>query len=164
MLEKPRKMRAGIVLILLFWSVSLFAFKPGETGEQRPGNVFENLTSFEPDQGSIRIRQSGRMEELILTHVEMNERADGVEGYRVQLFSGGGNKAREEALDVKEKVLSKWPDEDVYVKYSAPFWRVRVGSFRHKHGALPLMKKFKEEFPACYIVRVHNIALVTFEE
>lgn len=127
-------------------------------------DVFDTLEAVEENEGTIHITQSERMEDLILTHIEMNKRAEGIEGFRVQLFSGGGNKAREEALEVKGKVLSNWPDEKVYVEYSAPFWRVRVGSFRHKHEALPLMKKLNEEFPSSYIVRVNDIPLEAIDK
>ncbi|MFW5753430.1 MAG: SPOR domain-containing protein [Marinilabiliaceae bacterium] len=156
-------MRGIFVFIFVLVAASLLAREPDDLNDP-DGNVFEILQAVEDDEGTIHINQSERMEKLVLTHIDMNERADGVEGYRVQLFSGGGSKAREEALDVKGKVLSNWSDEKVYVEYSAPFWRVRVGSFRHKHEALPLKEKLSEEFPASYIVRVSNIPLKAFNE
>lgn len=130
-----------------------------EDRDNRDGDIFDSITTVNDDEGTIRINQSDRMKDLVLTHIEMNKRAGSTEGFRVQLFSGGGNDARDEALDVKSKILSDWEDEKVYVEYSAPFWRVRVGSFRHKHEALPLLNELKEEFPACYIVRVSEMSL-----
>ena len=155
-------MRSFFVFVFVLAVSSVFARKPGYMNDLNR-NVFDILQAVEENEGIIHIHQSQRMKELVLTHIAMNKNAGGVEGYRVQLFSGGGSKAREEALEVKGKVLSNWPDERVYVKYSAPFWRVRVGSFRHKHEALPLMKKLDEEFPASYIVRVSDIPLETFD-
>lgn len=151
------------MFVFLLAVVFAFGREPGDIADA-DGDVFDFLEAVEEGEGVIHINQSDRMKELVLTHIEMNKRAGGVEGFRVQLFSGGGSKAREEALDVKGKVLSEWPDVNVYVQYSAPFWRVRVGSFRHKHEALPLMEKLSEEFPASYIVRVSDIPLEAFEE
>jgi hypothetical protein len=122
-------------------------------------NIFEHLQKVEPDKGIITIEQSEGMKDLVLTRIDMNKRSGGVEGFRVQLFSGVGSKARQEAMDVKAKVLKEFPDENIFIEYSAPFWRVRVGSFRHKYEALPLMKKLRKMFPACYIVRTDDIAL-----
>lgn len=156
-------MRGVFIFVFMLAGVSLVAREPGELYDPNR-NVFDILESVEENGGIISINQSERMEDLVLTHIEMNERAGGVEGFRVQLFSGGGSKAREEALDVKGKVLSKWPDVNVSVEYSAPFWRVRVGSFRHKHEALPLIKKLSEEFPASYIVRVNDLPLEAFDD
>ncbi|MGQ1890885.1 SPOR domain-containing protein [Thermophagus sp. OGC60D27] len=124
---------------------------------------FEHLQKVEDGKGIITIEQSGRMQKLVMTRIAMNKRAAGVEGFRVQLFSGVGSKARQEAQEIKAKVLSQFPDENIFIEYSAPFWRVRAGSFRHKHEALPLMEKLKEEFPACYIVRTDDISLNDFE-
>lgn len=155
-------MRIIFVFALVLAAASVFARKPGDLDNPNR-NVFDLLQAIEEDEGIIHVNQSKRMKELILTHIDMNKRAGGVEGFRVQLFSGGGSDAREEALDVKGKVLSKWPDEKIYVEYSAPFWRVRVGSFRHKHEALPLKKKLSGEFPASYVVRVSDISLGAFE-
>ena len=122
-------------------------------------NIFEYLQNVEAGKGIISIDQSEGIKNLVLTRIDMNKRAAGVEGFRVQLFSGVGSKARQEAMAVKAKVLKEFPDENIFIEYSAPFWRVRVGSFRHKYEALPLMEKLKKMFPACYIVRTDDIAL-----
>ncbi len=156
-------MRVIVVFVFLFAVASVAARRPGDLNDLNR-NIFDILESVEEGEGTIHINQSDRMDDLILTHIDMNKRAGGVEGFRVQLFSGGGSKAREEALEVKGKVLSKWPEVNVYVEYSAPFWRVRVGSFRHKHEALPLIEKLSGEFPACYIVRVNDLPLEAFDK
>jgi hypothetical protein len=126
-------------------------------------DIFDRLEKTEDGKGIITIEQSERMESLVATHIAMNRRTAGVEGFRVQLFSGVGSKARQEALDVKAKVLSEFPDEHIFIEYSAPFWRVRVGSFRHKHEALPLLEKLRKLFPACYVVKTNDIPLRAFK-
>jgi hypothetical protein len=126
-------------------------------------DIFDRLEEIEYDKGIISIEQSDRMEKLIAIHIAMNKRSASVEGFRVQLFSGVGSKARQEALEVKAKVLSEFPDEHIFIEYSAPFWRVRVGSFRHKHEALPLLEKLRKLFPSCYVVRTNDISLSDFK-
>ncbi len=147
---------AGIIFLLMTMGVT--AQMPGKDASFN-SDIFAELEQVSSDKGIITIEQSDRMRALINTHISMNKRSDGVEGFRVQLFSGAGNKSRQEALDVKGKVLSELPEENVFVEYSAPFWRVRVGSFRHKHEALPLLSRLKKKFPACYVVKVSDISL-----
>lgn len=147
---------AGIIFLLI--AVGVTAQMPGEYGNS-DSDIFAELEQVSSDEGVITIEQSTRMRALINTHINMNKRAGGVEGFRVQLYSGVGSNARQEALDVKGKVLSELPEENVLVEYSAPFWRIRVGSFRHKHEALPLLNRLKKKFPACYVVKVSDISL-----
>ena len=151
-------MRVIFLFVALCFASVGQAQVPGEFSKNN-SDIFEKLESVDQDEGIINIEQSARMKDLVMTHINMNKRAGGVEGFRVQLYSGVGSKARQEALDVKAKVLSELPDAEIYVEYSAPFWRVRVGSFRHKHETLPLLNKLKKEFPACYIVKVNDIPL-----
>jgi hypothetical protein len=151
-------MRVLFVFLLFTGTVYLSAQVPGKYGDNNP-DIFQEVERVNENEGVINIEQSARMKELVLTHIEMNKRAGGVEGFRVQLYSGVGSKARQEALEVKGEVLKELPDANVSVEYSAPFWRVRVGSFRHKHESFPLLKKLKKEFPACYVVKVNDISL-----
>ncbi len=150
----------GIFFLLIAFAGN--AQIPGEYSESG-SDVFSRLEQVSSDKGIITIEQSARMRALVNTHISMNKRAGGVEGFRVQLYSGVGNKARQEALEVKGKVLSEHPQENIFVEYSAPFWRVRVGSFRHKHEALPLLSRLKKNFPACYVVKVSDIPLRSFK-
>jgi hypothetical protein len=147
---------AGVIFLLIV--VGVKAQIPGEYSSSY-SDVFAKLETVSSDEGIITIEQSARMRALVNTHISMNKRAGGVEGFRVQLFSGVGSEARQEALEVKGKILSELPEENVFIEYSAPFWRVRVGSFLHKHEALPLISRLKRKFPACYVVKVSDIPL-----
>lgn len=147
---------AGFMFLLI--AVGVNAQLPGENTAYN-SDVFSRLEQVSSNQGIITIEQSVRMRALVNTHIEMNKRAGGVEGFRVQLYSGVGSKARQEALNAKEKVLTDLPDENVFIEYSAPFWRVRMGNFRHRHEALSLLNRLKKIFPACYVVKVSDVPL-----
>src|SRR5690554_1540780 len=114
-----------INLLTVFFFV-VFAFggiaqMPGNK-ESSDSDLFDRLKKTEDNNGTITIEQSAQMKNLVMIHIAMNKRSEGVEGFRVQLFSGVGSKARQEALDVKAKILSEFPDENIFVEYSAPFW------------------------------------------
>ncbi len=152
-------MRSCIIVLFLIWLSGSLTAQESAGVQSTNDDVFGRVTSRTPGSGVVRIQQPPEMNQLVMTHIAMNKRASGIEGFRVQLYSGSGGKARQEALDVKSKVLSQLPSEQIYVEYNAPFWRVRVGSFRHKHEALPLLHQLKGNFPNCYVVKDSNVKL-----
>ena len=109
--------------------------------------------------GQVVIHEEIGIPFLLSTHIEMNERHRYFDGYRIQLYSGSGQKAKHAALEVKGKILEMFPDEPVYISFTAPFWRVRVGNYRNKHEALGLMSRLKKEFPDSYVVKDGSIKL-----
>lgn len=106
-----------------------------------------------PGQGKVIIHEEEGIPFLLNTHIEMNKRHKYVDGYRIQLYSGSGQQAKHKALGVKGKVLDLFSDEPIYLSFTAPFWRVRVGNYRNKHEALGLLNRLKKEFPNGYIVK-----------
>ena len=112
-----------------------------------------------PGEGNVVIHEEEGIDFLLDTHIEMNKRHIYTDGFRIQLFSGSGQKARHEAMKVKSSVLELFPDEQVYLSFTAPFWRVRVGNYRNKYEALSLLNKLKKEFPNSYIVKDGSIKM-----
>ena len=112
-----------------------------------------------PGEGTVVIHEEEGIDFLLDTHIEMNKRHIYTDGFRIQLFSGSGQRARHEAMDVKASVLELFPDEQVYLSFTAPFWRVRVGNYRNKYEALSLLNKLKKEFPNSYIVKDGTIRM-----
>ena len=101
--------------------------------------------------------QRPMQEEMMVGHQEDNSRVAVFEGYRIQLYSGSGVNSKKEAMAVKIKFLSLFPDEKVDLFYNAPFWRVRVGGYRFKNEALPLLTKVKTHFPSSYMVKDNQV-------
>ncbi|GAO31009.1 SPOR domain-containing protein [Geofilum rubicundum] len=140
----------------------LLMFVLGTVSVSGQSDLFDKVTSRSMGEGQVNIKQSPAIEKLMTDFVRSNKSSSGVEGYRIQLYSGTGNNTKQEAQDVRTKLLSLFPNENVFVEYNAPFMRVRVGAFRHKHEALPLLSKLKTSFPSCYIVRDASISFREF--
>ncbi|TAJ14239.1 SPOR domain-containing protein [Marinilabiliaceae bacterium JC017] len=138
------------IFVLMLWCCSLLVTAQKVSSSVNP---VDEVQKHEEDEGKIIIHQEEGIADLVETHIEMNKRAAGIDGYRIQLYSGAGPRAKKEALEVKSKFLSTFPEEDVEIRYNAPFWRVRVGNYRHKHETLPLMTQLKKYFPNCYAVK-----------
>ncbi len=112
-----------------------------------------------PGEGRIIIHEEEGISFLLDTHIGMNKSHSYVDGYRIQLYSGSGQKAKHEAMNVKSELLELFPDEPVYMSFTAPFWVVRVGNYRNKYEALGLLNKLRKDFPNSYIVKDGNIKM-----
>ncbi len=127
------------------------------------GNVefVDRLKLVEEDQGTVRIIQDYRIDDLLKIDRAENSDLPGFQGYRIQIFSGGG-RDREKASSIREDLEVRFPNERVYVKYQAPDFRVRIGNFRNKFEAMQLYKQCVKTYPYCYLVK-DQINLVDLE-
>ncbi len=117
------------------------------------------VTKTVPGEGKVVIHEEEGIPFLLDTHIQMNKRHPYVDGFRIQLYSGSGKKAKHEAMNVKAQLLELYPDEKVYMSFTAPFWLVRIGNYRNKYEALDLLNKIKKEFPNAYIVKDGTIKM-----
>lgn len=140
----------------------LLCFVPLIMQAQNGNNITTALQERVEGEGEITIYDESGVEELVDIQVEVNRRRSGVDGYRIQLFSGSGPSGKRNALKVKSKFLNSFPDYDADLSFTSPFWRVRVGNYRHKHEALPLMNDLRKLFPNCYIVKDGNVKMNKF--
>jgi hypothetical protein len=101
---------------------------------------------------NLNINQDSRLEKMLKWHVENNRKRDGMEGFRVEIFFSSALNAKEQALNKKKEFLSKYPNHDAHVKFTAPNFRVRVGDFRTKNEALKLHKQIQDDYPGAFIV------------
>ncbi len=142
------------ISVLVFFTIHFSGYCQAHSS-----NVIEKLSANSQTEGKISIKQSADINQLINNYSAKNSQSQKVEGYRIQIYSGTGANARKESQEARAVFREKIPNESIKIEYNAPFWRVRVGCFRHKHEALPLLKQAKYIFPHCYIVRDSNIAI-----
>lgn len=68
-------------------------------------------------------------------------------GYRIQVFSSNNQKtAKAEAFRRETAIKQAVPGMTSYVKYQAPFWRVRVGDFQTYEDAYAKLVEFRKTF------------------
>jgi hypothetical protein len=90
-----------------------------------------------------------QVDTLIQRNIEENKLADGIAGYRIQIYSASDRKG---AVEARTRFLQLYPDADAYLIYQQPNFRVRVGDFRTKQEAHALFKLMLQEFPEVIIV------------
>lgn len=110
--------------------------------------LFEALAA--PDsatQANVVVHQDSIMRAALeAQQVRGNETT--MRGFRVQLFSSNNARtAREAAFKVEKTIREKLPHMAVYVTYTSPFWRVRVGNCPTHDDAQRLRQYLIEQLP-----------------
>jgi len=100
----------------------------------------------------LDINRDERLDKMLKWHIEKNQKMEGMNGYRVEIFFSSRMDAKEESLGIKANFLSEYPEHTVHVKFIAPNFRVRVGDFRTKNEAWKLYKSIQKDYPAAFIV------------
>lgn len=102
---------------------------------------------------SLKVKRDVRLDTLVMRHIRVNEMKDGFDGFRLQLYSGSGTTARQEANSLRAEFLSKYPDIPAYVVYQAPNFKVRVGDYRTELEAIWLQRELEYKFPGGFVVK-----------
>lgn len=72
-----------------------------------------------------------------------------VQGYRVQVFSdNNANTAKANAQAMQKRVAGRFPQYRSSIRYTAPYWRVRVGDFKTAAEANSAAAAIRRAFPA----------------
>ncbi|MDE6415566.1 MAG: SPOR domain-containing protein [Duncaniella sp.] len=70
-------------------------------------------------------------------------------GFRVQVFSDNNTRtAKNEARAKARQVSSRFPNLSTYVRYTSPYWRLKVGDFRTRQEADEVADQLRKAFPA----------------
>ncbi len=144
--QRIYRMKKIIVLMqALLFSYSMFAQESIIKTERASSNSPEIISKVRP-------QQDARLDSMLNWHIENNLKKGGVDGFRVEIFFSSAPNAKEKALEIKREFLTRFPDIDVYIKFNAPDFKVRVGDFRTKNEALKLKKKLDNKYPKSFIV------------
>jgi len=103
--------------------------------------------------GKLLVIYDSGVENLIERYKKSNYANQGIDGFRVQIFTGAGNDSKEKAERALQEFSSTFPDFVGYLTYQQPNFKVRCGDFRSKSEARKLMKKISYQYPGAYIVK-----------
>ena len=116
------------------------ATAPATTGE----NPFTPLPGTTPTN-----HVNERVTALLDTMAIMNKSVRFAKGYRILAYTGTERKA---AMDMRNTIVSRLPDEQVYAQYKQPTWRVKVGDFFNRLEANQALLRIKDITPNAMIV------------
>lgn len=134
-----------IVTFLLLSSSWLFAQEGYESKAVK--TIFQALATPDSKSGAkVLLIQDERIESIFANR-ETRPATSSMAGYRVQVFSSNIQRtAKTEAYKIEQEILQAFPQHKVYVTYTAPFWKVRIGDFRTMHEAQALRTEISKQF------------------
>lgn len=147
----PMRPTLLLLIAMLFVNVSPIFSQP--VNDKHKTNIFDQLLF--PDENGKKlytISQNEKLELLLNHHVATNKARKGISGYRIQIYSGSGTHARNEALKVQAAFMKSFPEIESYLVYIEPYFRVRVGNFRNRAEGFTTFKKVSAVYPQCYFV------------
>jgi len=153
-----KKIALPFAVAFLLFSNCLLAQQNADSLKQ---NIFEKLSSADTNaRATVKIHQDKRIEKLVVGKKAGGSTSDQktISGFRVQVFSSNTQRtAKNEAFSKEKLIRTEFPDQAVYVNYTSPFWKVRVGDFKTQTQAQNFRNQLIEAFPTMrsevYIVR-----------
>lgn len=102
-------------------------------------------------KGKVEITGDVKVSDLVKKHIEFNERVQTVPGYRIQIASLSGPNSRNNAFDLKHRFKEAYPDVEVYIVFTEPNFRIKVGDFTNKLDAYVFMQRVKDRYPGTIV-------------
>lgn len=131
-------------LLFLFFLLLIGLFPQVGIGQQRYNELVDS---------TLRIERDPRLDSLVMRHIRVNKMNDGFDGFRLQLYSGSGTSARQEANEMRAEFMQHHPNVPAYLIYQAPNFKVRVGDFRTELEAIHLQRELAYQYPGGFVVR-----------
>jgi hypothetical protein len=83
--------------------------------------------------GRLNIVENPAIDSLINRYILYNSKINGMEGFRIQVYSSSDKNAREESGKVRAEFMSKFPDIISYASFEKPgYYKIRAGDFRSR--------------------------------
>jgi len=107
------------------------------------------IANAQEDTGII-LHKDSRIEVLLKKQADINKVAGfktsngQYKGYRIMVLNSTD---RELAYKTKGQLLSRFPDQAVYMSYQAPFFKLKVGDFIKKEDAEDMRKRLSSMMP-----------------
>ena len=121
-------------------------FTPTATRAQARGTV---EVVKDPRIDTLANRRANLKGSTGVVYAHTNAFGSRVDGFRVQIFSGGN---RKDAYDTQARFKTTHPDTHTYIIYNTPNYKVRAGDFRTHLEAEKLMQELKGSYSNLFII------------
>ena len=163
-------MRIIITLLAIISTLSLSAqdIVPQDVALQEPAprkSIKEQLAS--PAQRdsltvineTVTITEQGDAATIVSGNLTVTPKA--VNGYRIVIFMSNTQTARRDAVATQENFAQLFPQEQSYLTYENPYFKVAVGNCTTQEEAMILLGRLRRTFPKAFIMR-ENIEIGEF--
>jgi sporulation related protein len=99
---------------------------------------------------SVVIHTNDSVNATVGMHKDFMNELKTIDGYRVQVYS---STRLQQTMRRKAEFETAFKDLKVYVVFTEPSYRLRIGDFTNKVEAYELMQKLKKKYPEAFIVK-----------
>lgn len=143
-------LRYAVLVLVSILSIGIFAQYELEDSSAYQGkkDAFKLIEhSVGTAGGRVLFHQDPRIELLINENKSSGTKE--LQGFRVQVFSSNAQRtAKDEAFSIEQRLVQAFPSHKVYVTYTSPFWKVRLGDFIDQESAKEFTEELLQKFPA----------------
>ena len=145
-------MRYLCSVIFIFVLFSSLGYAQTDTLVIKSG-ISNQAVSLEDFLRKLPIKQDPRITDLLIRHNQINQKRNGTDGFRLEIFFSSENKAHEQAGRVRNEFNLVFPNIASYMLFQTPNFKVRIGDFRNKSEALKTKAHIASKYPNAFIVK-----------
>lgn len=115
---------------------------------------------------TLILRSDPRMDYFVLKQAQFNKLLSRktskghIKGYRLQILTN----SREEAYQIKSKLLMAFPEQKAYLLYQAPAYKIRFGNFQNWNSAEKYRKMLSRQLNQSIYLIEDNIEVPSLNE
>jgi hypothetical protein len=117
------------------------------------------LDSLTTINQTVQIVEQGDAATIVEKNLEVASRA--INGYRIVIFMSNAQTARRDAVATQENFAQLFSQEQSYLTYENPYFKVAVGNCTTQEEAIILLGRLRGTFPKAFIMR-ENINIDEF--
>ena len=144
---KKAKMKLNIFLLLFFYA-AIYTYS-----QDCDDSIFTKIEKNNSAKGTVKIHQSARISRAVKSHIKVNKKINGLNGYRIRIFSENGNRAKKHALQTKARFNKLYSKIDSYMIYDTPNFKIVVGDYRTKTEAEKVRRELIKDFHGAFIIK-----------
>lgn len=148
------------IITLSLVAISALAQEPEVVEATKPNTPFEikshlanpvRVDSLTVINETVEVREVGDAATIVEQNLRQEPKA--VNGYRIVIFMSNSQTARRDAVTAQENFTTLFPNEQSYLSYENPYFKVAVGNCTSQDEAIILLGRLRHTFPKAFIVR-----------
>ena len=100
----------------------------------------------------VRYSIDPTVQQIQSDYIKAWEKIDKIDGYRIQITAYSGTNSRNRAEAERAAFKANFPGISVYLSYSEPYFKIRVGNYLTRLKAYKDLKRIQLTYPNAYIV------------
>lgn len=109
-------------------------------------NLSAKKSRLQQGQNKVTVVEQSDVTESVRS-VESRPKRTKVNGYTILILSDNSSRARENAVEAKDKFEENFPETEVKMYYESPSFYVSAGAYLTKEEAIIEMMRFRSVFP-----------------